>query len=86
MKNYCLGLPQNSRETLTGALWLLATATAIAVFLLVSWLGIQRGEIITDRCRRAIAERQRDTAIRERDAAIKSCNERLARAEAARSR
>ena len=60
------------------------TASALTLLFLSGWLGIQRGEILLYRGKCAIAAMQRDNAIRERTAAMQSCNDRLAKTEAAR--
>ncbi|GEM_PF-3605086 len=85
MNNRYLTLGEDSPAVLRGVLWALATGTAAVLFVLATWLGIQREQIVTDRRGREMAERERDIAYTEKDAAIQSCNERLAQAESARA-
>jgi uncharacterized protein YlxW (UPF0749 family) len=43
-------------ETLKGCLWALGTGTTLLTFLMLSWLGIQRAEVIDERHYRRTAE------------------------------
>jgi hypothetical protein len=79
-------------ETFEGCLWALATGGVVLVSFFVAWLSIQRGEIIFERHERRVAEQQATVALRERDAVrternatVNAMNERLMKAEAART-
>ena len=79
-----LTLDEDSPAVLKGVLWALAMAATLVVFVLLLWLGVQRVEVFEYRRSYLTAEQERNAAYAEKNAAIQSCNERLAREESAR--
>jgi hypothetical protein len=70
----------DSPQLLKGCLWALATAATLVIFVQIMWLGILRNGLAAEKRDRIMAETERDTAIREGNAAIQSLNERLGKA------
>jgi hypothetical protein len=84
MNNRYLTLTEDSPEILKGCLWALAIGSVLILFVFTIWLGVQRAEILVNRRSLTMAGRQRDAAYAEKNAAIQSCNARLANVELAR--
>lgn len=78
MNTRYLTLDEDSPAVLKGVLWALAMVATLVVFVLLLWLGVQRVEVFQYRRSYLTAEQERNAAYVERNAAIQSCNGRIA--------
>ena len=85
MKQNYLTLPEDSTEVLRGCFWAVAMGAPFVLLILFTWLGVQRREIILERDGRIAAEQELDITQRERDSTVAILNQRLEKAQTARS-
>jgi hypothetical protein len=84
MKQNYLTLPEDSTEVLRGCFWAVANAAPFILFILLTWLGILRGQLAQERNRRIADEQELDVTQRERDSTVALLTQRLANVDAAR--
>lgn len=80
MNSNYLTLDEDSPAVLRGCLWALATAATLTLFVMLMWIDGLRAGLAAEKRDRIMAEMDRDTAVRESNAAIQSLNARLASA------